>query len=850
MAAPQDRKRAVPKLEIKLLGRFDVLRDGEPIPDEAWGRRKTETLLKVLLTAPGRVFTQDQLIDALFGGENVANAAQNVYSRVSQLRRALEPDLKRGINSAFILREGQGYTFNPGSFVEIDTLDFRRGVDDARDRVEKRDWVSAVARFEEATSLYRGEFLAEDRYEDWAEEARQDFQRLLLDSLTELAKCYEQLGRLRQAISCSQRILAVEPYREDVIQQLMSCLAEVGQRSQAMEAYKDGCRALREHLDVEPSAELQILFAKLGEAPNASETSLDPRRIAVLPFASYSPHSEDAYFAEGMTEELIASLSKIKDFRVVARTSVSRYRETTKPITVISRELGVGTILEGSVRKAGEKVRITAQLIDGLTEDHLWAERYDLDVGDVLEVQAEIARRASKALELELLRDEASALSASAWKDSKAHIAYLKGRHFLQKYTREALEAAIGCFEEALQRDPTYARALSGLADAWLRMETSTSSEESYSRAKQYAEQALALDDSLPEVYTSLAYVVEGYESDLAQAEQLLRRAIQLDPSYALAHARLAIVLLAAGRIDEAIEAARTALSLDPLSPHATTRYAQCLMHAQRYVEAVDQARRALELDEENDGAWWIIWFSHAARWDWKRGEAILREMVEKYPENPLALVFLSVSVQTNGRIEEGVRILEKALGLPGARERMWVLHQGAVNFMMAEQYDRALDLADEGVKRWPTANDFRLTRVGCYFMRGQFDDCLQELAVMEESPYWEAYIPRMRCRVYAALGEIEKAEAELEKLIEHTEYRNRRICTAYALAGLGRIEEAIDWFEEAADAHELHMATIRNLPTAPTELREHPRFAEFLERVGLADNSSDSANGLEKEKL
>jgi len=169
---------------------------------------------------------------------------------------------------------------------------------------------------------------------------------------------------------------------------------------------------------------------------------------------------------------------------------------------------------------------------------------------------------------------------------------------------------------------------------------------------------------------------------------------------------------------------------------------------------------------------------------------------------------------------------------------------------MMAEQYDRALDLADEGVKRWPTANDFRLTRVGCYFMRGQFDDCLQELAVMEELPYWEAYIPRMRCRVYAALGEIEKAEAELEKLIEHTEYRNRRICTAYALAGLGRIEEAIDWFEKAADAHELHMATIRNLPTAPTELREHPRFAEFLERVGLADNSSDSANGLEKEKL
>jgi len=146
------------------------------------------------------------------------------------------------------------------------------------------------------------------------------------------------------------------------------------------------------------------------------------------------------------------------------------------------------------------------------------------------------------------------------------------------------------------------------------------------------------------------------------------------------------------------------------------------------------------------------------------------------------------------------------------------------------------LDLANEGVERWPTSNDFRLTRVGCYFMQGRFDDCLEELATMEGLLGWAPYVPRMRCRVYAARGEIEKAERELEKLIEHTEYTNRRICTAYALAGLGRIEEAIDWFEEAADSHEYHIATIRNLPTAPRELREHPRFQEFLERVGLAD--------------
>jgi len=829
---------------IRALGVFGITIDAQSIPEDRWPRQKTKDILKVLLTAPGEAVTVDQLIEAIWPESLVASAARNVQARVSELRHVLEPDLQKGSASTYIKHVGEGYALVLGANLWLDTESFRTQLASAHDLADRSEWPEAAGAFEEASALYRGDFLAEDRYAEWAEPTRRELRELYLEGLSRLAACYAELGRLRQAISCCQRIRALEPFREDVIRQLMSYQAETGQRAQALMTYQEACQALREHLDAEPSSEMRALFAQLSREPGANQTPLDPRRIAVLPFVSYSPCSEDAYFADGMTEELIASLSKIKDFRVVARTSMERYRGTTEPITAISRELGVGTVLEGSVRKAGGKVRITAQLIDGSTEDHLWAEHYDLDIGDVLEVQAEIARRTSEALKVELLNDEESALISLAGGDSEAHVAYLKGRHYLQRYTKEALETAIGYFEEALRKDPAYTRAVTGLADAWLSMEAFTSSEESYRRAKAYAEQALALDDSLPEVYTSLAFVVQGQESDLEEAERLLRRAIQLDPSYALAHSRLAFVLGTAKRMDEAIEALRTALALDPLSPRLMSQCAHYSMVAQRYVEAVDQARRALELDDENDSAWWTIWFSHAARWDWKRGEAILREMVERYPENPLALVFLSVSVQTNGGIEEGVRILEKALGLPGARERAWVLHQGGVNFMMAQQYDRALDLADEGVERWPTSNDFRLTRVGCYFMQGRFDDCLKELAVMERLPYWDAYIPRMRCRVYAARGEIEKAEKELKKLIEHTEYSNRRICIAYALAGLGRIEEAIGWFEEAADAHEIHIATIRNLPTAPPGLRSHPRFAAFLERVGLADNPGSSTRG------
>ena len=761
---------------------------------------------------------------------------------MSELRRFLEPDLPRGRDSQYILNVSDGYAFSLQSSYWLDTEAFNEWIDRADPAFEQGNWAKAAEALEEAVQLYRGEFLAEDRYAEWTQNTRSHLRLQYLDALRSLASCYAELGRFRQAISCCQRILALQPHSEQAIRQLMSYQAETGQRARALETYSEACRTLREHLDVDPSKETQALFMQLSEAPIPEQEPLDPRRIAVLPLASYSPRPEDAYFADGMTEELIGSLSKVKDLQVVARTSVMRYRETTKPISRIARELSVGTILEGSVRKVGGRVRISAQLIDALSEHHLWAEHYDFELGDILDVQAEIARKASEALKLELLSNEEEALRTVKRGNSEAHVAYLKGRHFLEKYTKVALETAIRHFEEALRKDPGFARALTGLADAHFRMVKFTSAEESYRRSKEYAERALALDDSLPEVYTALAAIAGGHDGDLEEKERLLRRAIRLDPSCAIAYAHLANVMVQRNRRDEAVETVKTALALDPLSPRLISFYAECLFAAESYVKAVEQARKALDLDPENDDAWWVVWFGHAALWDWARGEAILRNMVEKYPENPLAYVFLSVSVQTNGRIAEGVALLEKALALPGATERVWVLHQGGINFIMARDYARALRLLDAAVERWPMHTGAHIARAFCYFMQGLFDRCLDEVAVADGLPGWYAYSPRLRARVYAARGETEKAEAELETLIEHTEFPNRRMCTAYVLAGLGRIEEAIDWFEAAADAHEFHIATIRNLPTAPRELREHPRFVAFLKRVGLADNADTNA--------
>ncbi|MFC2082049.1 tetratricopeptide repeat protein, partial [Candidatus Bipolaricaulota bacterium] len=647
--------------------------------------------------------------------------------------------------STFIFREGQGYSFNKDAPAEIDTILFQEGAKEALGLAETKNWTAATERFDEATSLYRGEFLAEDRYEDWAEETRSQLQRQYLDSMSELAKCYEQLGRLRQAISCCQQALALEPHRESMIQRLMEYQVQAGQRGAALDSFMGGERALREHLDVEPSAATLAIRDRISKQAN-EDVVLDPRRVAVLPLQNFSPDSEDEYLADGMTEELIGTISMIKDLRVIARTSVMRYRGTTRPVSQIALELSAGTILEGSVRKAGGKARISLQLIDASTEDHIWAEHFDVDLGDVLEVQGGIARRVSEALEVKLLRGEEEALRTVERGGSEAHVAYLKGRHLLQKSTREALDTAIGYFEEAFARDPEHARALAGLADAYCMMVSFTSAEESYPRARRYAEQAIALDGSLAEAHNSLAGIALGYEGKPGKAERLMRRAIQLDPNCALAHTNLGILLAQADRTDEAIEAVRVALALDPLSPPLIAAYAECLYTAARFHEAIEQAKKALELDPEEPCADWVFWYSLAATWDWDRAEEVLRQNVARYPENPLVYLNLAACVMCRGRLQEGIVEVEKALALPGATEQIRVLTLAGSHYYFARNYDRALALLNEALERIPTNRLARIARSLTYLMLGRHGDCLEDLEEAERivegaDVFWSAYV-------------------------------------------------------------------------------------------------------------
>src|SRR5437870_850095 len=234
---------------------------------------------------------------------------------------------------------------------------------------------------------------------------------------------------------------------------------------------------------------------------------LDKKRIAILPFVNMSPDRQDEYFADGMTEELIASLSGIRELTVIARTSVMKYKATSKSASEIGRELKAGTLVEGSVRKAGSRVRITAQLIDAGTEGHVWAQNYDRRLDDIFAIQSEIAEKVAKELKVKLLEEEKAKLEIKPTENTEAFMLYLKGRHYWNERSDVGLRKAIAYFEGAIEKDGKFALGYSGLADCYVVIARNSQAEfePTYQKAKEFATKALEIDDSLAEGHATLA---------------------------------------------------------------------------------------------------------------------------------------------------------------------------------------------------------------------------------------------------------------------------------------------------------------------------------------------------------
>ncbi len=327
--------------------------------------------------------------------------------------------------------------------------------------------------------------------------------------------------------------------------------------------------------------------------------SLEPRRVAALPLAILSSDQRDEYFADGLTEEIINTLSSIPGLKVIARTSVMKYKQVNKTVGEIGRELKVGTILEGSVRKAGSRLRITIQLIDVGSEAPIWAQKYDRELEDVFKIQTDIAERVAEALKLQLLRENRTLIEQKAPEDIAAYVLYLRGRYHWSKRTKEDLERAIAYFDEAIRKDPNYALAHAGMADCYTLMgrHLYLPAKEAFSKARDYANRALELNDNLAEAHTSLAAVLLIYNWDWDAAEDQFRRAIQLNPNYATAHYWHSVLLQTTGRLQESVTAAEKAQVLDPLSPVIGMGVVQAYFLSGQYDKAVDECHKYLEMD-------------------------------------------------------------------------------------------------------------------------------------------------------------------------------------------------------------------------------------------------------------
>ena len=332
-----------------------------------------------------------------------------------------------------------------------------------------------------------------------------------------------------------------------------------------------------------------------------SHSSPKIRSLAVLPMESLSGDATQEYFSDGMTDQLIADLGQISALRVISRTSAMAYKRVHRPLAEIARELNVEAVVEGTVWRAGERVRITAQLIQVPNERHLWAQSYEGNLEDALALQNRVAQEIAKQIQVTLNPQEAAALEQSKKLNAEAYEDYLRGRYFWNKRTREGLVRATDYFHHAIQTDPGYARAYSGLADSYALSGDweygILSPQEAFPKAKAAVTKALALDDNLSEAHTSLAFILDLYDWGWASAEKEYKRALALNPGYATAHHWYAWHLIVTGRNGEGIAELKKAESLDPLSLIISADLADALCIAHRYDESMQQSQKTLEMD-------------------------------------------------------------------------------------------------------------------------------------------------------------------------------------------------------------------------------------------------------------
>jgi TolB-like protein/DNA-binding winged helix-turn-helix (wHTH) protein/Tfp pilus assembly protein PilF len=387
------------------------------------------------------------------------------------------------------------------------------------------------------------------------------------------------------------------------------------------------------------------------------------RSLAVLPLESLSADASQDYFADGMTDELITDLSQISALRVISRTSVMPYKHAGKPLPQIARELDVDAVVEGTVLRSGDRVRITAQLIQANADKHLWAASYEGDVRDTLALQNQVARSIAEQIRISLSPQEQAVLKSAKVVNPEAYEAYLKGRYFWNKRTANSLKTAVDYFNQAIAKDPNYAEAYTGLADTYALLGdwqyAVLTPKEAFPKAKAAAIKALELDSSLSEAHNSLAFCFDAFDWDFESAGKEFRRAIELNPGYATAHHWYAWHLSLMGQYDDAIAEMRKAKNLDPLSLIINSDLAELLVIAHFYDESIIQSRKTIGMDPNFALAHNQLAQAYLQKHMYAEAIAELQKAVELSNGSPTCIANLARAYAASGKTSEASKLLD-----------------------------------------------------------------------------------------------------------------------------------------------------------------------------------------------
>ena len=643
-------------LQLRTLGSPSIDGDDGPLGPAA-SQRKALALLGLLAPAPDRGLSRDKILAYLWP----ETPADRGGHRLTQLLYSLRRDL----HAEDLFLGSTDLRLNP-AVVSSDVAEFTGAI--------------VEGRLERAAEVYGGPFLdgfflsGAPEFERWVEDERADLNRRYVGVVRALAKAAGERGNHADAARWWRQLAQADPLGADIAVSYMEALAAAGDRAGALRFARVHEARIRDELGAEPDAAVRAAAERLRSPPTEAAPPLaaPAASVAVLPFLNLSPERENEYFSDGMAEELTNALARVPGLRVASRTSCFAFKGRNTDAREIAERLKVRALVEGSVRKVGDRIRISARLVNAADGYQLWSATYDRTLADVFALQEEISQAIVHALPLRasgglrLVRPGTAVLDAYPF--------YLRGRYFSLKRTVEGLRAGIEYFEQAVERDPEYALAHAGIAECWAILGFpefgDAAPSDAMPRAQAAVRRALELDPGLPEGHNWRGTIAFLYEYDWPAAEAAFRRALEIRPAYALAHTWYAVFLGAMRRLDEAIQRAAIAAELDPAAMSVQAAAGCVHRLAARYEDAIRWLQAVLELGPAGPRV--EIWLAQAYRGAGRATDALATAegAIQRYGRIPITLSAAGLALADLARIEEARRVLEE---LEALRARCYV---------------------------------------------------------------------------------------------------------------------------------------------------------------------------------